>query len=75
MTKVQATTQQSVRWRPAVVIMVLAVITGCFRWFSNELNHQRQFMETAGVAVIGAIYAAPRPADATKAFLDALGRS
>ena len=52
MTKVQATTQQSVRWRPAVVIMVLAVITGCFRWFSNELNHQRQFMETAGVAVI-----------------------
>ena len=29
----------------------------------------------AGVAVIGAIYAAPRPADATKAFLDALGRA
>ena len=28
----------------------------------------------AGVAVIGAIYAAVRPADATKAFLDALGR-
>jgi thiamine-phosphate pyrophosphorylase len=28
----------------------------------------------AGVAVIGAIYAAARPADATKAFLDALGR-
>ena len=28
----------------------------------------------AGVAVIRAIYAAPRPADATKAFLDALGR-
>jgi thiamine-phosphate pyrophosphorylase len=28
-----------------------------------------------GVAVIGAIYAAPRPADATKAFLDALGRA
>ena len=28
----------------------------------------------AGVAVIGAIYAAPRPADATKAFLDALGK-
>jgi len=27
----------------------------------------------AGVAVIGAIYAAARPADATKAFLDALG--
>jgi thiamine-phosphate pyrophosphorylase len=27
----------------------------------------------AGVAVIGAIYAAPRPADATKAFLDVLG--
>jgi len=29
----------------------------------------------AGVAVIGAIYAAARPADATKAFLDALGRA
>ena len=29
----------------------------------------------AGVAVIGAVYAAPRPADATKAFLDALGRA
>ncbi len=29
----------------------------------------------AGVAVIGAIYGAPRPADATKAFLDALGRA
>ncbi len=29
----------------------------------------------AGVAVIGAIYAAPRPADATKAFLDVLGRA
>jgi len=29
----------------------------------------------AGVAVIGAIYAAPRPADAAKAFLDALGRA
>jgi len=29
----------------------------------------------AGVAVIGAIYAAPRPADATKAFLDALGKA
>ncbi|HEX4996553.1 MAG TPA: thiamine phosphate synthase [Methylomirabilota bacterium] len=29
----------------------------------------------AGVAVIGAISAAPRPADATKAFLDALGRA
>jgi thiamine-phosphate pyrophosphorylase len=28
-----------------------------------------------GVAVIGAIYAAARPADATKAFLDALGRA
>lgn len=28
----------------------------------------------AGVAVIGAIYAAPRPADATRAFLDALGK-
>ena len=27
----------------------------------------------AGVAVIAAIYAAPRPADATKAFLDVLG--
>ena len=29
----------------------------------------------AGVAVIGAVYAAARPADATKAFLDALGRA
>jgi thiamine-phosphate diphosphorylase len=29
----------------------------------------------AGVAVIGAIYGAARPADATKAFLDALGRA
>jgi thiamine-phosphate pyrophosphorylase len=29
----------------------------------------------AGVAVIGAIYGAVRPADATKAFLDALGRA
>ena len=29
----------------------------------------------AGVAVIGAIYAAARPADATKAFLDALGKA
>ena len=29
----------------------------------------------AGVAVIGAIYGAPRPAEATKAFLDALGRA
>lgn len=29
----------------------------------------------AGVAVIGAIYAAARPADATKAFLDVLGRA
>ena len=29
----------------------------------------------AGVAVIRAIYAAPHPADATKAFLDALGRA
>jgi len=29
----------------------------------------------AGVAVIGAIYGAPRPADATKAFLDALGQA
>ena len=29
----------------------------------------------AGVAVISAILAAPRPADATKAFLDALGRA
>lgn len=29
----------------------------------------------AGVAVIGAIYGATRPADATKAFLDALGRA
>jgi thiamine-phosphate pyrophosphorylase len=29
----------------------------------------------AGVAVIGAIYAASRPADATKAFLDALGKA
>jgi len=29
----------------------------------------------AGVAVIGAIYGAPRPADATKAFLDALGKA
>ena len=29
----------------------------------------------AGVAVIGAIYAAARPAEATKAFLDALGRA
>lgn len=29
----------------------------------------------AGVAVIGAIYAAARPADATKAFLDALGNA
>jgi thiamine-phosphate pyrophosphorylase len=28
-----------------------------------------------GVAVIGAIYAAARPADATKAFLDVLGRA
>lgn len=28
----------------------------------------------AGVAVIGAIYAAARPGDATKAFLDALGK-
>jgi thiamine-phosphate pyrophosphorylase len=27
----------------------------------------------AGVAVIGAIYGAARPADATKAFLDVLG--
>lgn len=29
----------------------------------------------AGVAVIGAIYAAARPADATKAFLEALGKA
>ncbi|MFI5326792.1 MAG: thiamine phosphate synthase [Candidatus Rokuibacteriota bacterium] len=29
----------------------------------------------AGVAVIGAIYAAARPADAAKAFLDALGKA
>ena len=29
----------------------------------------------AGVAVIGAIYAAARPAEATKAFLDALGQA
>lgn len=29
----------------------------------------------AGVAVIGAIYGAARPADATKAFLDVLGRA
>jgi thiamine monophosphate synthase len=29
----------------------------------------------AGVAVIRGIYGAPRPADATKAFLDALGRA
>ncbi|MEX2221692.1 MAG: thiamine phosphate synthase, partial [Candidatus Rokuibacteriota bacterium] len=29
----------------------------------------------AGAAVIGSIYAAARPADATKAFLDALGRA
>lgn len=29
----------------------------------------------AGVAVIGAVYAAARPADATKAFLDVLGRA
>ncbi|HSE03699.1 MAG TPA: thiamine phosphate synthase [Methylomirabilota bacterium] len=29
----------------------------------------------AGVAVIGAIYGAPRPAEATKAFLDALGKA
>jgi thiamine monophosphate synthase len=29
----------------------------------------------AGVAVIGAILAAERPADAVKAFLDALGRA
>jgi thiamine-phosphate pyrophosphorylase len=29
----------------------------------------------AGVAVIGAIYAAARPGDATKAFLDALGKA
>jgi thiamine-phosphate pyrophosphorylase len=29
----------------------------------------------AGVAVIGGIYAAARPGDATKAFLDALGRA
>jgi len=29
----------------------------------------------AGVAVIGAIYAAARPAEATKAFLDALGKA
>jgi thiamine-phosphate pyrophosphorylase len=29
----------------------------------------------AGVAVIGAIYGAARPADATKAFLDTLGRA
>ena len=29
----------------------------------------------AGVAVIGAIYGAARPADATKAFLDALGKA
>jgi thiamine-phosphate pyrophosphorylase len=29
----------------------------------------------AGVAVICAIYGAPRPDDATKAFLDALGKA
>ena len=29
----------------------------------------------AGVAVIRSVYGAPRPADATKAFLDALGRA
>jgi thiamine-phosphate pyrophosphorylase len=29
----------------------------------------------AGVAVIGAIYGAPRPAEATRAFLDVLGRA
>jgi len=29
----------------------------------------------AGVAVLGALYAAARPADATKAFLDALGKA
>ena len=40
------------RWWPVAVILVAAVIAGNYTWAINDLNHQRQFMATAGVAFI-----------------------
>lgn len=44
--------KENTRWWPAVAIVVAAGIAGSLAWLRNDLNHQRQFMETAGVAVV-----------------------
>ncbi len=50
--KLQTESKRSVRWWPVAVIVILAAIAGAYTWIKNDLNHQHQFMTTAGVAVI-----------------------
>ncbi len=44
--------EKGIRWWPVAVIVAFAAIAGSYTWFKNDLNHQLQFMQTAGIIVV-----------------------